>query len=39
LYEQTRGAQIHRYIMPSGVMLFSNVPLSQEQLIQWDVKR
>jgi soluble lytic murein transglycosylase-like protein len=39
LYEQTRGAQIHRYIMPSGVMLFSNVPLSQEQLSQWDVKR
>ncbi len=39
LYEQARGTQIHRYIMPSGVMLFSNVPLSQEQLSQWDVKR
>lgn len=39
LYEQTRGTQIHRYITPSGVMLFSNVPLSQEQLSQWDVKR
>jgi hypothetical protein len=39
LYEQTRGMQIHRYITPSGVVLFSNVPLSQEQLSQWDVKR
>jgi hypothetical protein len=39
LYEQTRGTQIHRYITPSGVVLFSNVPLSQEQLSQWDVKR
>jgi soluble lytic murein transglycosylase-like protein len=39
LYEQARGTQIHRYIMPSGVILFSNVPLSQEQLSQWDVKR
>jgi Transglycosylase SLT domain len=39
LYEQTRGTQIHRYIMPSGVVLFSNVPLSQDQLSQWDVKR
>jgi soluble lytic murein transglycosylase-like protein len=39
LYEQTRGTQIHRYIMPSGMLLFSNVPLSQEQLSQWDVKR
>jgi soluble lytic murein transglycosylase len=39
LYEQTRGTQIHRYITPSGLMLFSNVPLSQEQLNQWDVKR
>jgi len=39
LYEQTRGAQIHRYITPSGLILFSNVPLSQEQLSQWDVKR
>ena len=39
LYEQARGTPIHRYIMPSGVMLFSNVPLSQEQLSQWDVKR
>jgi len=39
LYEQTRGTQIHRYITPSGVMLFSNAPLSQEQLSQWDVKR
>jgi soluble lytic murein transglycosylase-like protein len=39
LYEQIRGAPIHRYIMPSGVILFSNVPLSQEQLSQWVVKR
>ena len=39
LYEQTRGTQIHRYNTPSGVLLFSNVPLSQEQLSQWDVKR
>jgi hypothetical protein len=39
LYEQARGTQIHRYIMPSGILLFSNVPLSQEQLSQWDVKR
>jgi soluble lytic murein transglycosylase-like protein len=39
LYERTRGTQIHRYIMPSGTILFSNVPLSQEQLSQWEVKR
>jgi hypothetical protein len=39
LYEQVRGTPIHRYIMPSGVILFSNVPLSQEQLSQWEVKR
>jgi len=39
LYEQMRGTQIHRYITPAGAMLFSNVPLSQEQLSQWDVKR
>jgi Transglycosylase SLT domain len=39
LYEQTRGTQIRRYIMPSGLVLFSNVPLSQEHLSQWDVKR
>jgi len=39
LYEQARGAPIHRYIMPSGGILFSNVPLSQEQLSQWEVKR
>jgi soluble lytic murein transglycosylase-like protein len=39
LYEQARGVQIHRYILPSGTILFSNVPLSQEQLSQWDVKR
>jgi soluble lytic murein transglycosylase-like protein len=39
LYEQSRGTQIHRYITPSGLILFSNVPLSQEQLSQWDVKR
>jgi soluble lytic murein transglycosylase-like protein len=39
LYEQARGTQIHRYILPSGVMLFSNVPLSQDQLSQWDVKK
>jgi soluble lytic murein transglycosylase-like protein len=29
LYEQTRGTQIHRYITPAGLMVFSNVPLSQ----------
>jgi soluble lytic murein transglycosylase-like protein len=39
LYEQTRGTPIHRYLMPSGIMLFSNVPLSQEQLSPWDAKR
>jgi Transglycosylase SLT domain len=39
LYEQTRGTPIHRYLMPSGIILFSNVPLSQEQLSPWDVKR
>jgi soluble lytic murein transglycosylase len=39
LYEQTQGTRIHRYSMPSGLLLFSNVPLSQEQLSQWDVKR
>jgi soluble lytic murein transglycosylase-like protein len=39
LYEQTRGTQIRRYILPSGLVLFSNVPLTQEQLSQWDVKR
>jgi soluble lytic murein transglycosylase len=37
LYEQTRGMSIHRYITPAGLVLFSNVPLSQEQLSQWDV--
>jgi hypothetical protein len=39
LYEQTRGTRIHRYVTPLGLILFSNVPLSQEQLSQWDVKR
>lgn len=39
LYEQTHGTQIHRYVLPSGLILFSNVPLSQEQLSQWDAKR
>jgi Transglycosylase SLT domain len=39
LYEQTRGTRIHRYLMPSGIILFSNVPLTQEQLSPWDVKR
>jgi Transglycosylase SLT domain/Domain of unknown function (DUF4124) len=39
LYEQTRGTAIHRYHMPSGIILLSSVPLSQEQLSQWDVKR
>jgi soluble lytic murein transglycosylase-like protein len=39
LYEHARGTQIHRYMLPSGAMLFSNVPLSQEQLSQWDAKR
>jgi hypothetical protein len=39
LYEQDRGQHIYRYHMPSGLMLFSNVPLSQEQLNQWEVKK
>jgi soluble lytic murein transglycosylase-like protein len=39
LYEQARGRQIHRYSTPSGLILFSNVPLSQEQLSQWEAKR
>jgi hypothetical protein len=39
LYEQARGKQIHRYSTPSGLILFSNVPLSQEQLSQWEAKR
>jgi hypothetical protein len=39
LYEQVRGASIQRYLLPSGLMLFSNVPLSQEQLRQWEVKK
>jgi hypothetical protein len=39
LYEQIRGTPIHRYLTPSGTILFSNVPLSQEQLSPWDVKR
>lgn len=39
LYEQARGTKIHRYIMPAGTILFSNVPLTQGQLSQWDVKR
>jgi soluble lytic murein transglycosylase len=39
LYEQSRGTQIHRYMTPAGLIVFSNVPLSREQLRQWDVKR
>jgi hypothetical protein len=39
LYEQVRGPSIHRYLLPSGLILFSNVPLSQEQLRQWEVKK
>jgi hypothetical protein len=39
LYEQARGTKIHRYITPAGTILFSNVPLTQGQLSQWDVKR
>jgi hypothetical protein len=39
LYEQVRGPVIHRYLSPSGLILFSNVPLSQEQLRQWEVKK
>lgn len=39
LYEQARGQPIHRYFLPSGLILFSNVPLSQEQLSQWEVKK
>ena len=39
LYEQARGTSIYRYIMPSGAILFSNVPLSQGQLLRWEVKK
>jgi hypothetical protein len=39
LYEQLRGASIHRYRLPSGTLLFSNVPLSQEQLRQWEANK
>jgi len=39
LYEQVRGNSIHRYLLPSGTLLFSNVPLSQEQLRLWEVKK
>lgn len=39
VYEQSRGTSIHRYMLPSGGILFSNVPLSQEQVAQWEVKK
>jgi len=39
LYEQIRGTAIHRYLLPSGAILFSNVPLSQEQLRQWEAHK
>jgi hypothetical protein len=39
LYEQIRGTSIHRYLLPSGTILFSNVPLSQEQLRQWEAQK
>lgn len=39
LYEQVRGNSIHRYLLPSGMILFSNVPLSQEQRRLWEVKK
>jgi hypothetical protein len=39
LYEQARGTSIHRYMLPSGTLLFSNVPLSQEHVSQWEVKK
>ena len=39
LYEQVRGTSIHRYTLPSGALLFSNVPLSQGQVSQWEVKK
>jgi hypothetical protein len=39
LHEQMRGTSIHRYLLPSGAILFSNVPLSQEQLRQWEAKK
>lgn len=39
LYEQMRGTSIHRYLLPSGTILFSNVPLSQEQLRQWEAQK
>ncbi len=38
-YEQARGTSIYRYIMPSGAILFSNVPLSQEQLVRWEASK
>ena len=39
VYEQSRGTSIHRYLLPSGGILFSNVPLSQEHVAQWEVKK
>jgi len=39
LYEQIRGTAIHRYLLPSGAILFSNVPLSQEQLRPWEAHK
>jgi soluble lytic murein transglycosylase len=39
LYEQLRGTSIYRYLLPSGTMLFSNVPLTQEQLRQWQATK
>jgi len=39
VYEQSRGTSIQRYLLPSGGILFSNVPLSQEQVAQWEVKK
>jgi soluble lytic murein transglycosylase-like protein len=39
LYAQLRGTSIHRYLLPSGTILLSNVPLSQEQLRQWEANK
>ena len=39
VYEQLRGTSIHRYLLPSGTILFSNVPLLQEQLRQWEANK
>lgn len=39
LYERARGTSIHRYFLPSGTILFSNVPLSREQQGRWETNK